>query len=158
MVGQTLITLRPLQRDEIPVVAQVARRIWREHFIPLVGEAQVEYMLRTRYDEADLGPDIGAPDRWFEVLQRGDTILGFLRCRLLSGDTLQIREIYLVPEARGQGLAGRFVEVDVLAGGHTLCRRGKELFDIRFDRDGLKPRRIEELLFRQPRHARRRWP
>ena len=31
--------------DEIDVVSALAREIWTEHFTPIIGKSQVEYML-----------------------------------------------------------------------------------------------------------------
>ena len=33
--------------DEIRAVAALAREIWNQHFVPIIGQAQVDYMLQT---------------------------------------------------------------------------------------------------------------
>ena len=37
--------------NDIPVIAALADRIWRKHYIPIIGLEQVEYMLKTMYSK-----------------------------------------------------------------------------------------------------------
>jgi ribosomal protein S18 acetylase RimI-like enzyme len=36
-------------QQDIPVIAELANRIWKEHYVPVIGLAQVEYMLNLIY-------------------------------------------------------------------------------------------------------------
>ncbi|NLB99030.1 MAG: GNAT family N-acetyltransferase, partial [Lactobacillales bacterium] len=47
-------------RDTLQVedVAQMAEVIWREHYLPILGEAQVRYMLSTLQSEEKMVQDI----------------------------------------------------------------------------------------------------
>jgi GNAT superfamily N-acetyltransferase len=97
-------SLEPLRASGIAETGALAARIWREHFTALLGKEQVDYMLRGRYGEKDLGRYVGAPDRWFEVLRVDGVAAGFLRCMRASAATLKIEEIYVERERRGTGL------------------------------------------------------
>ena len=42
----------PVKEEEIPVLAKLAAEIWREHYTPLLGPAQVAYMVDKFQSEA----------------------------------------------------------------------------------------------------------
>jgi diamine N-acetyltransferase len=105
-----MVTLEPLRLVDIPEVGPVMRAIWREHFTPLIGESQVDYMLREKYTPTDLEPYLNAPGRWFELLRVEGELSGILRCALGGDYGLKLEEIYLVRHRRGQGLGQRLLE------------------------------------------------
>ena len=101
---QSTITLEPIRHSEINEIGNLARAIWREHFVKIISAAQIEHMLVGRYTEADLAPYIGGADRWFDVLRVAGEASGFLRCLRTSADELKIEQIYLTKAQRGKGL------------------------------------------------------
>lgn len=104
------VSLEPLRLIDTPQIGTLAKRIWREHYTSFISEAQIEYMLRGKYGEDDLSRDIGAPDRWFEVLRVEGVLVGFLRCVLKSADQLKLEEIYLASTQRGMGFGHMLLE------------------------------------------------
>jgi GNAT superfamily N-acetyltransferase len=99
----TTSTLAPLRSSEIPEVGELARAIWRQHYLSIISGAQIEYMLQDKYTEMDLMPYIGAPDRWFDVLRVDGVPSGFLRTSRVSQYEFKLEEIYLVKGLRGRG-------------------------------------------------------
>jgi diamine N-acetyltransferase len=97
-------SLEPLCHPEIPAIEALAKTIWREHHAKFISAAQIEYMLRGKYTSADLGPFIGAADRWLDVLRVDGAPCGFLRCLQTSPRELKIAEIYLSGAQRRKGL------------------------------------------------------
>jgi len=101
---QDATTLEPLRISEITEVGELAKAIWREHFIKVISAAQIEYMLEGKYTEADLAPYIDSTDRWFDVLRVDDVASGFLRCSRRNQDELRVEQIYLAKSQRGKGM------------------------------------------------------
>lgn len=106
--------LDPLTAADISLIGPFTRRIWREHYAGIISAEQIEYMLRNKYDEADLRPYIGAgertDDRTFDLLRIAGALAGFLRCKRIAPDTVKIEEIYLDAAWRGRGFGARMLE------------------------------------------------
>lgn len=41
--------LRIAERHELPRIAEIAEPVWHEHYTPIIGKIQVEYMLQNMY-------------------------------------------------------------------------------------------------------------
>lgn len=48
------LTFQSATPSHIPLIAQLAEKIWRSHYIEIIGQEQVEYMLKTMYSEEQL--------------------------------------------------------------------------------------------------------
>jgi GNAT superfamily N-acetyltransferase len=103
-------TLEPLEASEIVEVCKLARAIWRHHYATILSSAQIEYMLRQKYTEADLARYSGATDQWFDVLRVEGVLSGFLRTSLARGDLFKLEEIYLAQAVRGEGFGRLLLE------------------------------------------------
>jgi len=108
-----------LDRDA-QVVGKLAEQIWTEYYTPIIGAAQVEYMLEhfqsaaavTRQitsegyqywlaEECDEGPESGA----------GTRPIGYCGAFADKDRVLFLSKLYVLDTCRGQGVARRFLEV-----------------------------------------------
>lgn len=113
--------LVPLAEADFEPLARLADTIWRAHYGPLIGLAQVEYMLKGRYTPEKLRAYIGAADRWLKLLRVDGHAVGY--CSYAIGPTpteMKLEQLYLLAELKGQGLGGlmlRHVEAEARAKG-----------------------------------------
>jgi GNAT superfamily N-acetyltransferase len=104
------VTLTPLTESDIAAVIPLAQSIWRAHYTRIIGEAQVEYMLASRFTEASLRSYIGANSRWLDVLRVDGVPVGFLSyARTEAVTELKLEQLYLTPALHGIGLGGRML-------------------------------------------------
>ena len=91
----------------------VAEEIWREHYIPIIGEKQVEYMLEKFLSAEALVEQINSGYEYF-LLSYDYTFAGFAGIKE-EGGKLFLSKLYLYNEFRGKGIASymfqKFVEI-----------------------------------------------
>lgn len=97
-----MIELKPLTSFEIPTVQQLAREIWEEHYIKILSQEQIDYMLDKFYSTEKIKSEIEEGIVW-ELLMDDEKPIGYLVCKIES-DKLYISKIYLKAETRGKGL------------------------------------------------------
>jgi ribosomal protein S18 acetylase RimI-like enzyme len=98
-------TLRALSESDIASVIRLATQIWESHYVPMLGAAQVAYMVGTRFTPDNLRRYIGAADRWLEVLRLDGQEVGYCSHALTARPgELKLEQLYLLPEHRGRGL------------------------------------------------------
>ncbi|HOW28892.1 MAG TPA: GNAT family N-acetyltransferase [Elusimicrobiota bacterium] len=94
---------------DIAAVEALARRIWREHYIPLIGEAQVEYMLTRFQSEDAIAAQIAAGYSYYLMEEEGGRAIGYLSF-VLEGDRLFLSKFYVDREHRGRGFGRRALQ------------------------------------------------
>lgn len=116
--------LDPLTRADFATAGALARSIWHAHYGPLIGAAQVDYMLDRRFTDAGLAAYVGAADRGFELLRDGEATIGYCSYGPSGAPgELKLEQLYLLPERHGQGF-GRLMLNHVEARARALgCDR-----------------------------------
>ena len=111
--------------DEIDAVAKLAHEIWNEYFPPIIGQAQVDYMLAELQSPAAIAKqtrELG--HEYLIVLHEGEHAGYFALVPGSSGDSMQLSKLYLKRAARGRGLGktviGYIEERCVACGIHEL--------------------------------------
>jgi len=109
---------RVLSEEEIAEVARLAREIWQEHYVPIIGRAQVDYMLEKFQSTGAISRQIAQQYEYYLVLDRAQSAGYVGLVPDPPGSELFLSKIYIRKELRGGGLgkeALEFVE--------ELCRR-----------------------------------
>ncbi|HQQ93314.1 MAG TPA: GNAT family N-acetyltransferase [Bacteroidia bacterium] len=63
---------------DIPLIADLARLIWRQHYTDIIGENQIAYMLQKMYSSESLLEQISEKQNRFFIIQDGQITLGFI--------------------------------------------------------------------------------
>lgn len=98
--------LREISTEETPIIRELAREIWNEHYIKILSQGQIDYMLELFYSESKIKSEIEEGVVW-EMLWEKENPIGYLVCKLES-EKVYISKIYLKSEMRGKGL-GKFL-------------------------------------------------
>ncbi len=95
--------------DLIEKVSVLAREIWTEHYTPLIGKAQVEYMLSVfQSREAVTRQILDEKSRYFLIQNKKDYV-GYLAVELQK-DCLFLSKIYIQAGCRKLGLGKESLE------------------------------------------------
>ncbi len=104
--------------EEIGVVVSLANEIWNEHFVRIIGQAQVDYMLEKFQTAKAIAGQIRHGCRYF-LVSHGNDDVGYLAVEPdEQAGRMFLSKIYVRRAMRGQGLgkeAVRFVQ--------TMCRK-----------------------------------
>jgi len=92
------------QRD-IEDVAALAHRIWKQHYVPIIGLAQVEYMLERFQSASAIAQQIEAGHEYFLIHPTDDVgAVGYMDVVIQpSANKLFLSKLYVADEVRGRG-------------------------------------------------------
>jgi GNAT superfamily N-acetyltransferase len=112
-------TIQPVRDARgIAMVARLADEIWREHYPPIIGTSQVNYMLERFQSEEAIAAQMAAGCRYFLIVHRARPV-GYVACEPESeAGRLFLSKLYVRRDERRRGLARAalgFLE--------ALCRR-----------------------------------
>ncbi|MEA5445601.1 GNAT family N-acetyltransferase [Gammaproteobacteria bacterium AB-CW1] len=118
---------------QIAAVARLAREIWVDHYAPIIGRAQVDYMLSNFQSEAAIARQLNEGQEYY-LLRRDGQAAGYLALIAEPAEQrLKISKIYVDGRYRGQGLGRR-----LLAFTEEVCReRDLDMLWLTVNRDNL---------------------
>ena len=103
------VTIAPVKStDEILEVARMANIIWREHYIPIIGKPQVDYMLE-HFQSAQAMQQQIQKGVFYYIILKGNEKAGYLAFEKQK-DVLFLSKIYLLESYRGYGIGKRAME------------------------------------------------
>lgn len=98
-------------KQQLEHIALLASTIWQEHYVPIIGKAQVDYMLETFQSVNTMSHQIDAGFLYF-LIYFEDTPIGYLSVKP-EDNALFLSKIYVLNTYRGKGIgtqAMTFVE------------------------------------------------
>ena len=100
------ITIASASREELPIVARLAERIWPEAYRTILDEGQIRYMLKMMYDLPVLEKEYGEGTR-FDLIFDGGTPVGFTSygpCSEHSRECAKLHKLYLDAAYHNRGI------------------------------------------------------
>jgi diamine N-acetyltransferase len=107
--------------DQMSIVETLAREIWTEHYTPIIGKLQVDYMLDRFQSRRAIEEQIKAGMLYF-LIQADDACIGYIAVQL-KDDELFLSKIYVRSSLRRKGYGRNAVQfVELLAKERNLCK------------------------------------
>jgi diamine N-acetyltransferase len=93
---------------QIEIVEALAREIWTEHYIPIIGKDQVDYMLATFQSRQAIREQIRTGVAYY-LIQEGEASIGYIAVQP-KGRELFLSKIYVKSSRRGLGYGKKAVQ------------------------------------------------
>jgi GNAT superfamily N-acetyltransferase len=102
-----VIAFRRANAADVPLLRDLAQRIWRVYYPPIIGSEQVEYMLGRMYSAETIERELSEGVVWEVAMLDADAV-GFLS--IAPGAPAKLNKLYLLPELHGRGLGAVMIE------------------------------------------------
>jgi ribosomal protein S18 acetylase RimI-like enzyme len=103
-----------IRPEQVATVAALAREIWYEYYVPLVGQAQVDYMVAKFQNAPAMQAQIEQGYEYFLVQQQDASgkwsDIGYCAVEEQPGSLMFLSKFYLHHAARGSGTGRRCME------------------------------------------------
>lgn len=90
------------------VIQTLAREIWKEHYTPIIGEAQVAYMLDKFQSVKAMQKQVAEGYEYF-IIKEGEELVGYLAFKE-EQDGLFLSKVYVQSSMRGKGFGKAAIE------------------------------------------------
>lgn len=102
--------IKIVSTDQIAEVAALAREIWRQHYIPIVGRQQIEYMLQRFQSVASIREQIRDNHEYY-FIDAEKKHAGYLSVVPdMRNSNMKLSKIYVLESFRGVGLGSAALE------------------------------------------------
>ena len=105
--------LKEATTNDIALISRLGHDIWREVYPPIIGSAQVEYMLEKMYNYAALEEQMKDLGHKFFIAMYSGQDVGFVSFSFHHGELAnrtRIHKLYLLPSMQGKGLGAQMVK------------------------------------------------
>lgn len=96
------------EKEDFPQIETLAREIWEEHYTPIIGVAQVDYMLEKFQSAKAMEGQVEEGYEYFMILEEG-RLVGYLAFKE-EADGLFLSKVYVHSSVRGRGLGKAAIE------------------------------------------------
>lgn len=121
-----MISLQLVVKDsaqDLNLVQELAREIWQEHYTPIIGNKQVQYMLDKYQSETAIAQQIAQGFVYYLLFAQGNPAGYLSYLQQPDNPGLHLSKLYVQQDYRGYGLGRAGLE---LVQEHCL-QRGQEL-------------------------------
>lgn len=104
--------IRTAERNDIPIIQDIAYRTWPSTFKNILTVEQIQYMLEQMYHTEELQQRMKMEGQNFYLIEDESQTLGFLELALHypTPQTTKIHKIYILPTAQHKGLGQKLFE------------------------------------------------
>jgi ribosomal protein S18 acetylase RimI-like enzyme len=95
--------LKPAAESDFALVESLACSIWTEHYTPIIGKAQVEYMLQKMYSPQALKEQTTKGQQFFLVVDEEKKI-GFVSISSTDKENFFLHKFYILQKRQKSGL------------------------------------------------------
>ncbi len=112
--------LRIAERHELPRIAEIAAPIWHEHYTPIIGTVQIEYMLKNMYSTDALIKQ-NSEGQIFYFITENETEIGFIAISKKSEGQWFLHKFYIGVDYQNLSIGSKVIDeiVSLIKAGDT---------------------------------------
>lgn len=100
----------PVDPRDVESIVGLAGEIWRRHYADIISAAQIEYMLKQRYEPRIIRAELLRHDLWWDKLLVGDAIAGFASYFLTAQPgEMKLDKLYVHQDHQRKGYGGMLI-------------------------------------------------
>jgi len=103
LISNSIVIKRVQSPQSIQIVADLALTIWNEHYVPIIGQEQVDYMINSFQSTEAIEKQINNEGYEYYFIDHLSKPSGYISIKLI-GDALFLSKFYVVKEKRETGL------------------------------------------------------
>ena len=101
--------IRPATEADIPVLRDLAQRIWRECYPGIITAEQIEFMLGWMYSDEEIRRQITAGVPW-EIAELDGEPIGYLSWQQEGDGRVKISKLYVLPQQQRRGFGRQMLD------------------------------------------------
>jgi len=98
------LTFKKATHNDIPVIQDLVDRIWRKHYLPIIGAKQVDYMLTKNYSTESIQKQMSDQQEYTLVYNDAANAIGYISMRMKDENTFFLHKFYLDGDQRSKGI------------------------------------------------------
>lgn len=99
-----MVHLRLANEQDLNLIAELAKVIWNDHYVSIIGQEQVDYMLNTIYNLNSLKNQLHEKKHHFYLIENSNQTTGFLSVSSENKQDYFLHKFYIDQKQANTGL------------------------------------------------------
>jgi ribosomal protein S18 acetylase RimI-like enzyme len=95
--------------EDVELIAQLASRIWNKHYITIITQGQIDYMLNKMYSPESLTKQMNEGHQ-FTLVYNNDTPTGYISLNTTDGKKYFLHKFYIDMDEQGKGIGTKLFQ------------------------------------------------
>lgn len=116
------LTFKIATDKDIPVIRDLADRIWRKHYVPIIGAKQVDYMLGKMYSADSIQQQMQDQQMYTIVFDDSGKAIGYISISTKDKKNYFLHKFYIDADKQGKGIGSEVFNyiVSTIPGAETI--------------------------------------
>jgi diamine N-acetyltransferase len=115
--NQTTVFQAVASPADVAETARLADVIWREHYLPIIGQTQVDYMLAQFQSEQAIAAQVANGYEYCLIIYQGQSAGYAAVIADVDASSLLLSKIYVEKSLRGHGLGKKVLDLSKIFAG-----------------------------------------
>ncbi len=99
-----MIHLKIAEEKDLSIISKLAKIIWNDHYVPIIGQQQVDYMLDKMYNHQSLVEQLVQKRHVFYLIQKEDESIGFISVSSENTTDYFLHKFYIDQQKSNSGI------------------------------------------------------
>lgn len=99
-----MIELTLANQSHIDTISELAHTIWNTHYVPIIGQEQVDYMLENMYNKEKLTFQLEVDKHQFYLLHNTNKCVGFISVNTVNQKDYFLHKFYIHQQESNKGI------------------------------------------------------
>jgi hypothetical protein len=104
------VKLIPAAEKDLPVISELARVVWNQHYPAIISHEQITYMLDLMYSNKSLEEQMHNKGHLFFLIRAGLSDIGFISVHRENNNSWFLNKFYINQEVASKGVGARAFE------------------------------------------------
>ncbi len=105
------ITLQVALPTDFKLIYDLAKTIWNAHYVSIIGQEQVDYMLNKMYNYDSLLEQLTIKKHVFYLIKHQEAVVGFTSVSSDNGADFMLHKFYILANEAGSGIGTQVLEL-----------------------------------------------
>lgn len=106
-----MLNLRKATEKDVDNISKLAHVIWNDHYVPIIGKEQVDYMLNKMYSHQSLLEQIIEKKHLMFLIFQDEISIGFLSVSLLKEADYFLHKFYIDQQKSNAGIGTKVLNL-----------------------------------------------
>lgn len=106
-----MIQITIAHEKDLVTIAQLAKVIWNDHYVSIIGQVQVDYMLAKIYNHQSLMEQLNQKHHVFYLIKNDEKVIGFLSVSSENNQDYFLHKFYIDQQISNSGIGTKVLQL-----------------------------------------------